>query len=400
MNKSSVSKKLIGIRIAKWTYSLNEVFQGIVDYAETVGGWQLNANVENDFELEPSYIDKDWGGDGIILFRYSKEEALAYKAKGIPVVNLSREGDADWIPYVGTDNQRAGKIAAEHLLSLGLRNFATWSDPNRRYSRERVGAFTSRIEQSGYTVEAMEGEISKVAPSLEKWKFIHDRIKERVATLALPVGIFVKDDLAAITVVRACQELGLKVPDDVAVLGCSGDPVLACISNPPISSIARQTRQIGFEAARMLDQMMKKGPGESADRLIEPEGVVKRKSTEILAFTEPNLSKAIALIRSLAPSKNLRVRTICDELAISRTTLLNLFRDHLGCSPKNEIIRVRLDALKRQLEIPERPIKEIAYKMDFASPEELSRFFKQQEGCSPSKYRSTARVFPPALPSD
>ena len=132
---------VVGIRVPSWASFTRPIFHGIVEFIRNREQWRIQTLVDSTNEMAPMVIDENWNGDGLILFRHSADEAAAFKRRSIPVVNLSTECREKGFPTVIPDNAEIGRMAAQHLLTLGLRHFSYWGDPSRTYSRERGEAF-------------------------------------------------------------------------------------------------------------------------------------------------------------------------------------------------------------------------------------------------------------------
>jgi LacI family transcriptional regulator len=131
----------IGVRLVDWAQGFgNRLYGGILDFLREGHSFEMEFVQPSGGDLPPVVIDEHWEGDGLLVFRYTPAEALAWKKKGIKVVNLSVEQPAKGtvFPRVTLDNPAAGRMAAEHLLGLGLREFAFLHDPARGYSKERM----------------------------------------------------------------------------------------------------------------------------------------------------------------------------------------------------------------------------------------------------------------------
>src|SRR5690606_16390871 len=107
------------------------------------------------------------------------------------------------------------------------------------------------------------------------------------------VAILVENPSSGRQVIHACQNSGWSVPEDVAVLSCSDDELLCQISNIPISGVAVAAAEIGYEAAFMLDELMKNRELPRNLVSMPPIGVVPRQSTNILAVEDKTLADAV-----------------------------------------------------------------------------------------------------------
>jgi hypothetical protein len=124
LDSSMMNRPTIGVRLPSWAGSTTQVLGGIVDYMRLHSLWRLETENDSYGEMEHVKIGVGWQGDGLILYRATQDELEDFQSRGIAVVLLSTEGPDGGYPRVLPDNFEAGKLAAEHLLGLGLKSFA------------------------------------------------------------------------------------------------------------------------------------------------------------------------------------------------------------------------------------------------------------------------------------
>jgi LacI family transcriptional regulator len=199
-------------------------------------------------------------------------------------------------------------------------------------------------------------------------------------------------DIRARHVLDACRRVGLAVPDQVAVVGVDNDEFLCNLSDPPLSSVAPDTRRTGYEAAALLDRLMsgrEKSRGQST--FVQPLGVVARRSTDVLALADPDVSAAVRFIREHA-CDGIAVKDVLDEVPLSRRVLEGRFRKLFGRTPHDEIARVRFERVRRLLRETSLPLAEVAQRSGFRNAEYLATAFRREFAMSPNDYRRTAGV--------
>jgi len=379
---------VVGIRVPSWASFTRPIFRGIVDFIRNNEQWQIQTLVDSTNEMAPVLIDENWRGDGLILFRYSAEEAEIFKQCKIPVVNLSAECLGKGFPTVIPNNFEIGKQAAQHMLTLGLKNFSYWGDPSRNYSIERGDAFEQQIRSAGFNCIKVQIEPDHL-PWDGRWVKMHERIVEELSRLPKPVGIFAKDDMLGSNIIRICNEVGILVPEEIAVMGTNADEVFCQISTPPLSSVAYPGESVGYEAARLLSSMMN-GKSINNDHLetIHIRDIVARESTNTFAIDDLIVTEAVQYIRAVAPVYPIHVSEVAARSSLSLSGFNKHFVQQMGHTPKEEIKRVRLAKLQALLKNSNEKISQIAKEMKFGSPEELARFFKRETGMVPKEYRS------------
>jgi LacI family transcriptional regulator len=183
-----------------------------------------------------------------------------------------------------------------------------------------------------------------------------------------------------------CRQLGIAVPDEVAVIGVDNDELLCNLCDPPLSSVIPDARRTGYLAAELLQQAMegKKVPAEG--HFIEPLGVATRQSTDVLAIEDREIAAVVRYIRLHACS-GITVKDILRDIPMSRRVLENRFIKWVGKTPHEAILQQRLDRVKVLLRETELPLDKIAIQTGFEHPEYLSVVFRKHFGMPPGAYR-------------
>ena len=385
---------VVGIRVPSWASFTRPIFHGIVEFIRNREQWHIQTLVDSTNEMAPMVIDENWTGDGLILFRHSGDEAAAFKRRGIPVVNLSTECREKGFPTVIPDNAEIGRMAAQHLLTLGLRHFSYWGDPSRAYSLERGQAFERRITEAGFDCINIQFEPDTL-PWEGRWVNVRKHIIRELRRLPKPIGIFAKDDMLGSNIIRICNEHRILVPGEVSVIGTNADEVFCQICTPPLSSVAYPGERVGYQAATLLSSMMR-GTKIDDDYVlpIPIHELVARESTNTLAVNDPVVAEAVNYIRSQAPVYPIRVSEIVSRSPLSHSGFNKNFLKQMGHTPKEEIKRVRLARLQTLLKTSGNKISQVASEMSFESPEELTRFFKRETGFAPKEYRKHYHLAP------
>jgi len=218
------------------------------------------------------------------------------------------------------------------------------------------------------------------------WEGADDSVLAWIESLPKPIAVFCAYDNHAFYLTNLCSVSGIAVPERVSILGVDNDTSLCLAASPPISSIDPNAKQIGYEAAKLLDLMML---GQQLPELpvdVLPSFIVARQSTDNLAIDDPVLSEALRIIRT-GVAKYLSVADIVSELCISKGTLNNLFRKHLSSSPHAEIFRVRMEWAKELLRDTSISVGKISLMIGYQTPEYFSRAFVRATGTTPQKYR-------------
>jgi LacI family transcriptional regulator len=162
------------------------------------------------------------------------------------------------------------------------------------------------------------------------------------------------------------------------------------LATPSLSSVIPNAFRTGVYAAEILDRMMSGEKLSERKHSIEPLGVRKRVSTDVLTVADPQVAKAVAFIRHHAHS-NIGVEDVLREVPLSRRVLEARFRKALNRTPHQEILRVRTNAVRELLLETEMSLSEISEALGIEHPEYLSVFFKKETGLTPREYRDQVR---------
>lgn len=304
----------------------------------------------------------------------------------LPMVALSNsdEGLLGEQLRILLDDTACGRMAAEHLLSLGFENFLTIGKKNRTFFRDRILGFTETIGQRAKVIEQ-----AWIGESLAQ-NSLRGPIEAAIRKLPKPLAIFSPSDVTCVHVMQCALELGLKVPEDIAILSTNNDELICDFSPVPLSSIRLNFTQMGFEAAALLDKVMRgKGPKKNIPP-ISPVGVVSRQSTQIMLVPDEQVGKALRYIRDHL-SRPLPIEEISEHVGVSHATLGRLFRKHLRRSIKDEISSGRLEKAREMLSIGNLPIHKVAAACGFSTPNYFNHVFQRAHGVTPRKFRLAAK---------
>jgi len=363
------------------------LLRGIARYVRTHDPWSIYVDERSAHEAPPSWL-KDWDGDGVITRASTRSIAKEVGKLRVPVVHALRQFEADNLPAVYSDPQAISRMVADHLIERQFQNFAFVGVEGAYWSRLRADALHEYITSQGYRCHVY-------APLSRKrfdasWEGGQDDLCEWIQNLPKPVGIMTAHDLRALCVLDACRRINAAVPEQVAVIGVDNDEVLCELADPPLTSVSHQLDCIGYEAACLLDQMMRGKPVSKVPLLFEPQGIVARQSTDVVAIDDPVIAAAIRYVREHA-CEGISVEQICDHVGISRRVLERGFTRFFHCSPHDQLLRVRVDRVKRQLAETEDTLDVIAANAGFSRAAYLSVVFKQQTGQTPGEFRRHAR---------
>ena len=188
---------------------------------------------------------------------------------------------------------------------------------------------------------------------------------------------------------QCAQNLGLRVPEEAAILSANNDELICDFAPVPLSSIRLNFTQWGCEAAVLLDKLMNGRAPSAPVPAIPPGSIVSRQSTNILLVPDEQVAQAMRYIwKNL--SRPLPIQEIADHVGVSHPTLGRLFRKHLRRSVSEEIMLARLDKAKQLLTFQKMPVQDIATACGFNTPNYFNNVFHKATGLTPRKFRITA----------
>ena len=223
----------------------------------------------------------------------------------VPVVYLRHIVPTPKAPHVITNNPAVSHAAFEHLKERGFRHFAYCGFNGADYSDERRDGFAQYVTEDGLRCHVFDEKQMVAKDSTAKFEDEGLTDNEHVArwlqALPKPVGLMACNDMRGQQVFNACRGCRDRgSPDEVAVVGADNDVTLCDLSDPPLSSVVPNTELIGYEAAGLLDQMMVGKKPKQHELLINPIGVVTRRSTEVLTIEDRHIAMAARFIREHA----------------------------------------------------------------------------------------------------
>jgi LacI family transcriptional regulator len=203
--------------------------------------------------------------------------------------------------------------------------------------------------------------------------------------LPKPVGLLACNDIRGQQVINACRESGIRIPEEVAVIGVDNDEIICRLSFPTLSSIQPDVDKIGHLAAELLSKQLK-GKKVALTYRVPPLRIVERQSTDTLVADDPTVVEVARILRERI-SQGGDVPRICKSMRLSRQNLDKLFVKNLGRTVSGEVTRIRLQVIKSLLQNSDLALKVIANRSGFTSVTYLCRFFKRQTGKTPEEFR-------------
>ena len=360
------------------------IARGVVRYAKQKSDWRLYGY---GWMFRPVEDLEYWRGSGIVARVESQEDARRMASLGIPVVDVAGAYTSAGFSQVNNDDYATGTNAGEYLLSCGFKRFAYCGVAGTGWSEERQKGFRDAVRGRASDIDVFE-------ESLPWWEKLEnsEHLGEWLSTLRRPVGIFTCNDTAGVKVTELCRKLDIHVPEEAAILGADNEDILCELSLPSLSSIELDCDAIGFRAAELLNDLIEAGAQSGGQRgetlLIPPLEIAERESTKVFASEDPLVKQAVQFIRANATS-GINVLDVLQHIAASRRNLEIRFRDEMGRSLHDEIVRVRLEHARILLRTTGMTVANVASESGFGTLQRFHALFKDWTGISPGAFRST-----------
>ncbi|MCM8542639.1 MAG: substrate-binding domain-containing protein [Lentisphaeraceae bacterium] len=357
-------------------------FEGIQSYSSKYTNWALvwdhfPENVLKTCTDKPYY-------DGIIgrIKHNAYNEACRLN---IPVVNNWFSSDIKDIDSVYTDHEKAGQMAAEHLLKRGFRNFASIDTRNEIVAKTFYKGFLESIKPYGCKIKRYYIN-RKCTENEEQWLKFHLDFNAWIKEWTFPIGIACSMAAIAPRVTTRCLENDLRIPEDVALVTSGNDQNYCEGISPKVSSVDTDYFKNGYEAARMLDRKLKGEKITESPIFIPPKGFIARESTDTYAVNDPLVKTALRYIADNC-DKNIQIIDVVEQVPISRRSLEIRFNKEIGHTMVDEINRLRIMALKRLLLESDTKMNKLYRQAGFSSALHMRRVFSKCTGMTPGQFR-------------
>jgi LacI family transcriptional regulator len=366
------------------------LLRGIAKYAHLNGPWQIE--LQAPFYLPGSRafcdfpVEEATKYDGIIM-RDHKKNAQLLETK-VPIV-LASYLDTDFnVPMILTEDRQIAETVTAYYLDRGFKNFAFVGYDGLFWSEDRKAEFASCIEKAGYTCHQY------TQPKLKRdrvWDQECGYLAEWLDKLEKPLAVLTCNDDRALQVLYACDHAKIPVPEEVAIVGIDNDEFICTLANPSLSSVSLSLEMAGFEAASILDRVMK---GEEIDDpivMIRANHVVTRQSTDVMAIQDYVVAQAVHFIRKNI-RKNIQIDDVLEHVAVSRRTLYDKFKKSLSSSVHQYIKRLRIEYIEHLLLDTDMSISQIAYHMEFSSDDHIASYYRSVRGRNPGVFRNSMKL--------
>ena len=360
------------------------VVRGVREYCHEHGAWDfwIETTCERTAFQRLRNVLAVWPATGLIAEVWYPDQARAMREFDFPVIEVSGSWQALGL-RVQADNDIVGRMAAGHFLERGLKRFAFYGVKGVLHSEQRKEAFARELRKAGFACATNEFRPRRpdVNPLGER-----TAVGQWLAGLDKPIGLMCDTDFRAREVIFACQQAGIRIPIDVAVVGVGNDDMTCELTGVPISSVDLAPGRIGYLAASLIDRPSRGRKPPRKCVLVEPAGLIVRRSSDILQAENERVAEAVRFIQHHA-HESIRVEDVLAAIPISRRALERNFQQLLGRSPREQIFHVHVELAKRLLVDTDWPVAQVAQRSGFTSAPILSDVFLRRVGQRPGEYR-------------
>jgi LacI family transcriptional regulator len=368
---------------------LSALTLALAHFARSHGGWlirqlPLDQPANRYLRLHPP--------DGMLICPGNAAELRLATVLRFPKIIIAISLKAPTVPgFIAFDEQLIGKLAAEHLLERRYERFF-YIGVRSYWAADRAAGFIRRIQAQGHLASSNGGQGKEPWPVWEELE-VPGYFEKLARKLPMHCGVMACNDEVARRFISACDKVGRKVPQEIAVIGVNNDKMNCEFGEVPLSSVDPDLDRLGAEAAAALDKLMTGQPAEPGPIFIPPRGIVIRRSSDQYATSDVDVLSALAYIRE--HPREATITRLISAVSLSRATLERRFRAALGHSPAKEIRRYRLELARQLILHDDRPLADIAEACGFQYLSNFSACFTRAFKQNPSKYRAHSRSSPP-----
>lgn len=276
-----------------------EVAQALSSVLRQAGYYLIISASEEDAALEEREVDQLLARrlDALILAsaRQTVEMFFRIDSAKTPYILIDRNFPGINANFVGINDEKAGLLATEHLIEAGCRHIAHIRGPEQGPGAGRLEGYRKALTRAGlqysddYVISGHRVDIASRqcgAAAMERLLALKPR----------PDGVFCYNDPVAMGAIDCILEKGLRIPEDVAVIGCGNLHYDASL-RVPLSSIDQNSRRIGEEAARLTLGILESKKTPAPESVILEPTLVVRASTQRAAAKKPSAKTASAKSR-------------------------------------------------------------------------------------------------------
>ena len=382
-NLSKFRKKQVLFLIETSTSYGRDLLSGAARYVNERNEWNFSIFPRGITET-PHFI-KEWHGDGVLARSPDRKTLETIKRFNCPVVELMNNVEKT---VIFCDERAIVRLALDHFEEHCFEHVGFFSFGRTLWILERERHFKEEAIARGFHPFIFIDERSRKDTAWYPiWnKRYHSALRMWLKEIPKPIAILAANDIQAVHLINVCNDVGYRIPDEIAILGNNNDVHLCEILSPPLSSIDQNAQEIGYEAARLLDKKMKGEDCSHYEKRIFPLGIASRQSTNSFALANPDVTRALHFIREFATS-GIRVTDIANEVNLTNRTLERYFKESLGHTPEREILATKLRHAEWLLVSSNLSSNQISRLSGFSNEQYFCYLFRKEKGITPQQFR-------------
>ncbi|MDR0575337.1 MAG: DNA-binding transcriptional regulator [Tannerella sp.] len=363
------------------------LLKGIVRYSNRHEPWvlckmPLSYRAEHAVEGVLAWAKK-WKADGIIAQFYNTDNVSVFRENGIAAIAQDFKLRFTEIPNITGAHKETGWMGADYFIRKGFKNFAFYGFSGIVWSFERCEGFLEEITRHHLEKNFYE---YRNTDFKELWYYETAPLAAWLKILPKPVALMACDDNQGHHIAEVCKQCGIKIPEEIAILGVDNDEAVCSLSSTPLSSVNQAVEKGGYETARLMEMMIKNPNASYDDVVIRPTHITTRQSTDIYATADKYISIVLKYIHQHT-NKKLRIDDLTRLVPLSRRLLETRFKQETGMPVHTYITNLRIERFSHYLLETDAPITEIVDQTEFSDYKNIARQFKKIKGCTPSEYR-------------
>lgn len=367
----------------------HQVHEGVATWVRE-HDWNLDVTM-----IYPGLLPMHSHYDGV-LTTVNRMEVVDWLAKcTCPIVRMigtpspEIEAAIAHYPQVIVDDHSVGVLGARHLLRLGQPTFAFYQRTGCLQALAVQRGFVTTLKMHGRTAQLIdfygdhpELKIGTLMPQENRLGWL----REKVRALPLPAAIMAEDDRRALELVTVIRDLGLRIPQDIAVLGSDDNRLMLSSVPVEISSVDANFQRVGYVAAEMLAGIIMGAPAPRQPFLISARTVMGRESTATYFGHHAGVNAALSYLRQNF-RQDLSAVQIAKKAGLSLRGLQKALQQEAGLNLQSELIRLRLAAASQHLIETDLKLDAIAADVGLRNAKHLCRLFKQHYQTTPQQWR-------------
>ncbi|MGH7952671.1 MAG: substrate-binding domain-containing protein [Limisphaerales bacterium] len=355
---------------------------GIEKFAQE-HGWHLSEDLARE-----KVIPWGWDGDGILAWLGAGDDLADFVVKAKkPTVDFSFRRSQLKFARVLEDTAETARLVADHFLSRGFRHFLFYSDARNWIYDERGTAFLKFLKSAGRAAQWLRWhESSAYRTDHKAWKRKREWLANAIKSAVKPVGIFAASDGLALELLETCEEVGIAVPEEVAIVGAGNSLLAVDAMHTPISSVDVNMEMLGYRGAQLLDELMRRRVPPRQPLRVPPFRLIVRKSSDLVAIGHPGIARSLRFLWEHC-HEPIGVNDLAKAAMMSLRNFHQAFVDNVGRSPGNELHRIRVERAKKLLSDSDEKMDSIAEMCGYESGNSFWVAFKRATGVSPKQYQ-------------